>query len=273
MKHSSRILLSAALTSGLLALAPRASAQSSQVPDTNWRQPDRDDATAKKASPQNFALELRFGPYKPGVDSEFEKAGSTATPYAETFGSGQRLYFGLEFDYLPLKIPYVGNFGLGLGWGYTKATGVAKISSGPNAGQDSAETTSLSVMPMYGVAVLRIDALLQYTVIPLVPYGKFGVGVGVWQASKGSGTSTFTNTAGASVSGVGATWGLQAGVGAMLCLNFIDKRAAARLDEATGVNHSYIFAEWMNARLDNFGRSGAMQVGASTFVAGLAIDM
>jgi hypothetical protein len=92
-----------------------ASAQSG-IPDSNWRQFDR---PPREPADTQFAFEVRFGPYWPQVDSE---DGLSGTPYESTFGNDGRFYFGLEFDWMPLRIPYVGTFGVGVGWGYTWAS-------------------------------------------------------------------------------------------------------------------------------------------------------
>ena len=43
--------------------------------------------TGQKESPQHAAFELRFGPYRPNVDSEF----AGATPFEDTFGNCPRI--------------------------------------------------------------------------------------------------------------------------------------------------------------------------------------
>ena len=47
-------------------------------------------------SPQNFALELRFSPYKPQID---EEPGLANAPYHQTFGSMRRLLVQFELDW------------------------------------------------------------------------------------------------------------------------------------------------------------------------------
>nr|AYM54425.1 secreted protein [Phaselicystis flava] len=270
MKRSIQVLCAAFAAGSLVLVAAPAAAQSSRLPSSDWRQTDRVDATKGRGSPQNFTFELRFGAYSPDIDSEF---GGGATPYADVFNTNPQFYFGLEFDYLPLRIPYVGAFGLGLGWGWTHTSTTAKTESGA----ESAEETSLTIMPMHASAVLRLDELMRRTGVPIVPYGKFGFGLGLWKSEDGDeiATSTRTNPDGTTqiVEAKGNTTGLHMALGGMLSLDFIDPRAAARLDDSTGVNHAYIFGEWMNANLNGFGQSGQLRVGSSTWVLGLAIDM
>src|SRR5262249_22315488 len=64
-------------------------------------------------SPENWAFELRFGPYRPDVDSEF---GGRTMPYQEFFGSGASLLFGFEVDYQLWH--RFGSFGIGGSFGW-----------------------------------------------------------------------------------------------------------------------------------------------------------
>ena len=129
-------------------------------------------------------------------------------------------------------------------------------------------------MPMYLAAVLRADELYRRTGIPIVPYGKIGFGLGTWSASSEAGTETYVDKAGKEVSGSGVAWGVHFALGGMLALNFIDPRSAVRLDETTGVNHAYLFGEWMNnAELGRRSDPKGMYIGTSTWVVGFAVDM
>jgi len=267
MTAARKALLSAVTASLLLLAAAPASAQNSEVLSSTWRQQNRSDAVAANiGSPQYFAFELRFGPYWPKVDSD---PGLKGTPYKDIFGTSPQFYFGLEADFLPLRIPYVGLFGPGLGWGYTSRSAKAKFVSNM---EDSGQNTSLSIMPMYVAAVLRADELMRRTGVPLVPYAKFGLGFALWKTTEGPSKSTYVegNTR---YTGASNSIGLQFALGGMLSLNFIDPRSAARLDESTGVNHIYVFGEWMNSALNNFGSRPALRVGTSTVVGGLALDI
>jgi hypothetical protein len=272
MTRAPKALLAIAAASAPLFIAASAKAQSAGLGSTDWRRESRSEVLASTGgSPQYFAAELRFGPYSPNVDSEFN---GKAKPYEDTFGTGVRFYFGLEFDFLPLRIPYVGVVGAGFGWGYTKASGKAKYDSGIKKGQASDEDTSLAIMPMYGAIVLRADHLMRRTGIPLVPYAKFGIGFAPWKATDASGTSQYTDPETQQVIDAAATTlGFHLALGGMLSLNFIDPRSAARLDESTGVNHIYLFGEWMDAMLNGIGSGPAMRVGTSTFIGGIAVDI
>jgi len=208
-------------------------------------------------SPQWFAFELRFAPYWPQIDSQ---PGLTTTPYRNIFGTMPRLLVSAEIDVQLLKIPHFGSLGPAFSFGYTQMSAPAPFSA-PATGNSDED------YPMYLVAVLRVDVFLRDFKIPIVPYAKFGLGMTVWRAYTDQGTSSFNGQ-----TGFGATWGEQIAVGGMINLDWIDQRAAVSLDQAAGINHTYVFGEWMLANLDNFGSSSGLRVGTNTFCGGLAFE-
>jgi len=229
-----------------------------------WATParaDESDFPKRVQSSQHFAVELRFAPYWPAIDSE---PGLTGKPYQEIFGTMPRLLFSGEFDWQPLRIPHFGTLGPGFSFGYTEMSAPAPLSSG---GGVSAEQTNIEIFPFYAVAVLRIDVLWHDYKIPIVPYAKAGVAMTVWHTFTDSGTSSFNGN-----NGLGTTWGEQFAAGGALALNWLDPRAAMAMDQSAGINTTYLFAEWMLANLDNFGSSSAFRVGTMTVTAGLAVE-
>jgi hypothetical protein len=222
--------------------------------NTGWRRRER-----PPESPQRFALELRFGPYHPNVDDEFPQT----KPYATAFGENRRpFYMGLEFDWQLFRIPKVGTISPGLGWGYTNTSGTATLVS---SGMPSAEQTSLSIMPMYGVGVFRLDVLARETAVPLVGYVKAGLGYGLWWSGNDLGAQS-----------KGHTWGTHFALGGMLLLDALDEHSAVELDNEWGINNTYFYFEWMKANLDGFTHAGdhsVLNIGTSTWVLGLAIEM
>src|SRR6185312_15247917 len=125
----------------LATLAPNARADESDFP------------RAAKASPQWFAIEFRFAPYWPAIDTQPSLGG--ATPYHDIFGSMPRLLASFEIDAQLLKIPHFGSLGPAFSFGYTEMSAPAPITGGN--GQVSAENTNIEVFPMYLAAVLRVD--------------------------------------------------------------------------------------------------------------------
>jgi hypothetical protein len=269
MKH---VLLFSVLGGALVlfAAAP-AEAQSKRIRDSNWRQHDRSGA-ARRESVQRFAFELRGGVYYPAIDEEF----NGPRPYHDFFGDRSRFAFGIEFDWQALRIPWVGTVGPGLGVGFTTATGPGYREgtygkTGLAYDYQRVGEVSLSILPMYLSAVVRFDEIHRRTGVPIVPYGKIGLGVGLWWADAGGETATSKGADGAEFLGRGTSYGLHWALGGMLALDWLGRRGMAALDQETGINHVYLFGEWMNQNL-GLG-SGQMHVGTSTWMAGIAMEM
>ena len=263
-----RAILPAALAAAaLVCVAEPALAQSrrSGVGGTNWRQRDRRESRGEKGSTQRFAFELRFGPYYPAIDDEFGGSG----PYQQVFGDSGKFSFGLEFDWQALRIPWVGTIGPGVGWTFMTTSEKAFVLGSRT--ERSGVDTSLTIMPMHTSAVLRLDELFRRTGVPVVPYGKVGFGLATWSTGVGDNTSKVT-VDGNEVLGRGLSYGLHWAVGGMLALDWLSPRSMATLDAETGINHIYVFGEWLNYNLGTFSDS-QMQVGTSTWIVGMAMEM
>jgi hypothetical protein len=218
-------------------------------------------------TPERFLLEVRFGLYHPRVDADPALHG--ATPYESTFGDTANFEIATEFDWLAYRIPHLGTIGPGFGAGYTEASALAPlVTPQPNGMNLSGESTSLTIFPMYGVFVLRADVIDRELRVPLVPYAKFGLGWALWRASNSAGTSVSSN----GVVGEGTTLGLHGAIGLSVDLNFLDRAAARGFDNAMGVNHTYAFVEAFWANLSGLGQAHALNVGAYTWSAGLALS-
>lgn len=218
------------------------------------------EARKQQESGQEAAFELRFGPYKPQVDS-----GVAGSPFKQTFGTGTRWMIGFEVDWQALRVPKVLSLGPGFGWGYTRFGADALLANG--SGDRSEQRTSLSIMPFYAVAVLRVDALAQQTPVPLAGYLKAGYGMALWWAGDGDGAAhSDSGKVGRDIS-----TGPQFALGGMLLLDVLDPTSAVELDNATGVNNTYFFVEWYVSKL---GESGdQMRVGTNTWMLGLALEI
>jgi hypothetical protein len=235
-------------------------------------------------SPQNFAAELRLGPYYPDVDSDpalkpvvppnanpsMDCQTSTSGPLATSFGTSKRFMLGGEFDWQALRIPHLGTIGPGVAIGYTHLSGNATFvtphvtASGSTC--QSGESTSLTIVPVYVMGVLRADVLWRELRIPLVPYVKAGLGDAFWRASNSLGTSTFNG-----VTGEGHTYGAEFAAGLALNLNIFDENAARSFDETSGVNNTYAFAEYIWSDFQGLGlQTDPLRLGDSTWVIGLA---
>jgi hypothetical protein len=217
-------------------------------------------------SPQHFAIEVRFSPFTPAVDSDPALQGNT--PYASVFGTSAHLLLAAEFDWQAARIPHVGTIGPGLGVGYATVSGNAKFAVAHNNTTDSGEQTTLDIFPFYAVGVLRADVLWRELHVPLVPYAKLGFAMALWRASNTLGTSNFQG-----VSGTGHTFGTQFALGLGLNLNVFDEYSARNFDESMGVNGTYLFAEWTRADLTGlWAQRDALRVGGTYWTFGLAFE-
>jgi hypothetical protein len=228
-------------------------------------------------SPQRWALEFRGELYSPNIDSDSDLVANHATPYKDTFGTMKRLAVQLEVDYQALRIPHLGTFGPAIGAGFTEMSNNTYILGHPD--EPAAEQTSLDIYPMYLVAVLRADVLKRELKIPFVPYVKGGLGLALWRASNDAGTSTYTIPANAAtgakattVKGEGHTFGTQLAVGLMFNIDIFDPVGAGNLDQSTGINNTYIFAEYYDADLGGIGQSHPLLVGSSGWAFGLTVE-
>jgi hypothetical protein len=212
-------------------------------------------------SAQNFALEIRFSPYYAQVDDDPNLNGQK--PLEKNFGTVPRFYFGIEIDWQTLRIPHLGTIGPGVG--------VGRVGMGRDvqtvSGRQSADETSLTIYPLYAVAVLRADVFWRELGIPFVPYAKAGVGVGIWRASNAGGTASQDN-----VSGKGTSWGTNVAAGVSLALDALDTGASRNMDNATGINGTYLFLEAYWLTLDGIAQKNALHVGTNTWSAGLAFE-
>jgi hypothetical protein len=219
------------------------------------------EGTAYK-TPQRFAYELTFGPYKPDVDGEFN---GVRSPYADYFGSGQHLLMRTELDYQFLH--RFGSLGAGIGLGYFSVTGTAPMADG--TGRPSGDQSQLKVVPLSLSAVYRFDYLLETRNIPLVPFGKLGLDWAYWQITDGNGNIADDGNGGHAR---GGTWGWHAAAGVALMLDFVDPDAARDFDEDLGVNHTGLTFEYYHSDISGLGQSGRMHVGDDNWTLGLVLE-
>ncbi len=174
-------------------------------------------------SPQKWAFELRFGPYLPNVDGEFDGA---RTPYRDFFGDSQHLMSQIEVDYEFFH--RFGTLAAGLGIGYFSVTGRSNIDDG--SGLPSGDTSTLKMIPLSLSAVYRFDRLLETRGFPIVPYGKLGLDYAYWQITDGNGEIATDSRAGAGAAG---RWGGTPRPGSSLVLDIFDpeRRAHVRLGD------------------------------------------
>ena len=250
---------------GLAALVCAAPARARAQEDILEAAPETRDPTSYR-SPQNFAFELKFGPYRPDVDSEFNQDGKQLrTPYQDYFHGGSHLLTQIEFDWQILR--RLGSLGVGVGIGYFQVTGQAPVGTG--TGQLSGDTSTLKVVPISFSAVYRFDYLFAERNIPLVPYGKLGLDWAYWQDTDGNDEIA---TDGRGGTGRGATLGWHATAGLALVIDFFDPEAARDFDADLGVNHTALTFEFSHADISGLGQPDRLHLGDTTWALGLLLE-
>jgi len=249
------LLLSLSALAALSAAAPMARAQTF-APGAG---PDTEIVGRRYKTSQRFAFELRFGPYMPDVDSEFN---GTRHPYQDYYGSGDHLITQTEFDVEVLH--HVGTVAVGAGVGYYSVTGPAPVASG--TGQLSGDQSTLKIVPVSVSAVYRFDYFLEKRGFPLVPFGKAGFDWAYWQITDGNDEIAVDGHGGRAR---GGTLGWHAAAGLSLALDFFDPEAARDFDNELGVNHTSLVFQYTYADISGLGRSDRMHVGDSNWSLGL----
>jgi len=226
--------------------------------DTDVFGPVRDERSGPNGSEQNLALELRLGPYLPDLPNP-----TAITPsFADELGRSHRVMVGFEADWQALRLPEILSLGPGAGMGYTRLS-----NEGTYPGQPQTYSARLKIWTQWLWAVMRVDILQQKYSIPFVFYGKLGAARASWWSHN---RPPYNNSV--DLADSGSAQGMAWALGAMFDLGFLEPERARRMDAISGVNHMYVFWEWYQFKLDDFGR-GANQMGDSTWALGWAVDM
>ena len=219
---------------------------------------------ANAGSPRNWALELKFGPYYPmQIDGE---KGLQNKPYQEIFGYSYALMSQIQVDYILWQ--KFGSVSIGGGLGFWQARGKG-MAYDPSTGEfwKSTDTTVFNMIPMTLVVSYRFDWFALKKGVPLVPFVKLGLDYYVWWILNGNGNvPSFDNGKGS-----GGKFGWHATAGLAFMLDCIDPGTANDLDLATGINHTYLIAEWTYSKVDNFNSRG-FRLGSEYFLFGLLVE-
>lgn len=227
---------------------------------------------------QRFEFEFKMGPYLPNIDREYDGPG--LGPYATTFG--ERNSDGVAIDQ-PKKFPMpavafeyqivylAGPLGLAFQAGFFRDKAPALLARpmpGDTSVRSAADDVKFAMIPLALQAVYRFELPADRWRIPLVPYAKFGPAFSFWWTKNGAGHISRSGPG----KGIGGVWGFQLNAGGMLRLDFIEPASAKRLDQITGINHTYLFGELQLTYLDNFGAKNSISLGMATWFAGLALE-
>jgi hypothetical protein len=230
--------------------------------------------------PQRFAFELKFGPYRPGIDKHYKGAG--AGPYESIFGRtdsrGQSIgapplrvlaVLGFEWQFLH----FGGPLALGTSLGFFKDSAnslLTKVPADPTANlRSNADKTTFSVVPITLSLGYRFEWAANRFHVPIVPYGKIGFLYGVWWSKDGMGNLSRT-LSGEKARGGSPGW--QADLGAMLRMTDFDRDGAKKLNNHSGINHINLFGEYRISETGQLGGKKKPNVGASMWMAGIVVE-
>lgn len=233
------------LVVGLLLSGPTAAAQSQQ---------------GSFSSPITSTVELKLGRYVPAIDDEFDGAG----PFTEVF---ERPGMSLEGEYSRQFYRGIGSAAVGFNLGYMAASAGALTEDGERA----ADRTRFTMVPLRLGVVYRFDLLQERFNVPLVPTAKAGLDYYLWWVGDGDGTARVVED-GEVLRGRGGTSGVHAAFGLNLWLNWFAPGMARTFDVNAGVNNSYLFAELLLARVNDFGSSSSWDLSDTALMFGIAFE-
>lgn len=224
-------------------------------------------------------LEIRYAPYRPDIDSQFDLPAGCEDqgPYTRFYGGGDDglLLLGYE-GHLMQKY---GTLSAGGDVGFFRVSGKAQAglpcrptgggvaASGATSEADSDES-SLIIVPLQAQLTYRLT--IWEDEIPVVPVIRAGLDYYMWRmGSTGDDAAKFE----AGQEATGGTWGWHYVLGLHLLLDFFSQSMAADFDRDAGVNSTYLTVEYMHAQVDDFGSKKSIRLGDSTLVFGLGFDM
>jgi hypothetical protein len=192
-----------------------------------------------------------IGPYTPSILPD-------ADPPLEQLGGDRGPLLSTELDVYIVRIPYVGHLGVGGRIGWAKYSGPTAVVNGADPGDGdngddqvaATEQARLTLFPLSPMAVLRIDVLAREFGVPILFAAKLGLDVIPWRSTKGGATED-----------KGVELGMRWGAQVALELDFLEPRAARRLDDEWGINHTFIFCELFGSTADAFGTNLAWTAG------------
>lgn len=211
-------------------------------------------------SPRDMVLEIKFGPFRPSIDSEF---GGQARPYKDVMGGGSVLMTQVEYEYEFYN--RVGVLAVGASLGYARDKGSARLADG----QASNDSTTFHLLPLSLSAVYRFDYLAQAFRIPFAPHVKAGFDYYLWWITNAVGSVARARDGSV---GQGGTFGGHVTFGLAFHMDFLSPDMAQTFDADVGVNNTYLFAEYVMSWVNDFGSSHSFDLSSRTFLFGIAFE-
>ncbi len=231
-----------------------------------------DEATgfAEEFSPPKWHVAIGIGPYVPAIDSQNTFRNSAGQgPYQAMFG-GYTVMPMLTVD--RFLWTGFGQLGVGASIGYMGKSANAFVipsdPSDPNRPRSPGDTTAFRMIPLQITATYRLSVLDDDYGIPIVPYVRGGFGYYTWWSTIDGNLSTDSMVSGKAI---GASAGLVGAFGISIRAERIDA-AAARSMRESGIAHAGFYAEVNAGWIDGFGHVTKLDVGDTTWFAGLELE-
>jgi hypothetical protein len=204
--------------------------------------PARAEAAADEdESPRNMNIQLRYGPT------------TVAEPWI------QAVYGDSGHEVLWLEYGFASRFlDINLGAGFFQELGFMQTESGAVSG----EHTMFTMVPLALSVTGRVDILDEQ---PVVPFGRVGLDYWIWRENWYVAADGSTDN-----ERVGGKPGWHFGGGLLLLLDGIDRKAASRLEATTGINDTYVVAEYRKTLLVH--GDDQINLSSSEFTFGLKLD-
>lgn len=216
--------------------------------------------SAQSLTPMSTTIGVKVGPYRPNIDAEL----GGATPYRDLFEDDHGIFVVPQLRLLREVGAFT--FGAAASVGYVKLSATAFLDDGVDGGPASGDVlsggeTSIRVVPIALLGVVRLSRLPDWIDFPLVPYAEVGPAYALWRIAKGDDETAAS----------GGSLGWQVNAGISLRLDGFDPAAAKSLFDQFSVTGTELTFEWSHLSMDGFGRDGTLRVGDSTWTLGLAI--
>jgi hypothetical protein len=268
---TTQIATTAALALVMFGSPTRAHAQSPYWEDQTTGETN-DAPLADVASDVKWHAGVRVGPYTPGIDSQSATRNSAGQgPYQAMFGGYQILPM-LDVD--RFLWTGFGEFGVGVSAGYMgKSAHAYTMDSDPNSptrARSPGDETAFRLIPLTLTATYRLTYFDDDYGVPIIPYVRGGFGYYVWWATAPDGSFS-TDPMDKNNKALGATAGLVGAVGIAIRAERIDAQAAQSMHES-GLEHAGFYGEINTGWITGFGKDTKLDVGGTTWFAGVDFE-
>ena len=222
---------------------------------------------AEVDSPRTMRLDVRFGSYRPRIDEQFDARSTTdPPPYEQAFGSRREVMtlVGLEL----IAFDAFGTLSAGITSGFWDIEGSSIEKAGGGAEREGEDATSLEIIPVQAQLTYRFD--VWQDLVFVVPVFRFGLDSFFWTVRDDDGdVANFEQGQPAE----GTTLGWHVSFGVHFLLDFLAPKMAGDFDRQAGVNNSYLTAEYLYSKVDDFGEAESLRLGDGTLFIGFALDL